>query len=223
MGGMAHDPLAELQTLARRDAELRAESDRVRSVDMSVAALRSRAETLAAFLAGLPGRRDRVQAALAEAHADVERRRRELRDAEDELERARGEEDRELAAHARERAADHLAVALAAADRADAAREELEREAAEAPRELASLSAEAKLLAGPPAGVPAPSTDDPAALLDWASRAHASLFVASGSLDAQRDRLVREANELGSMLLGEPTYGSTVEQVAARVEAALRA
>jgi hypothetical protein len=217
------DSLAELQALARRDAELRAESDRVRTVDASVAALRERAETLAAFFAGLPERRQRAETELAGTNGEVERRQRELREAEDELAQARGDEDRELAAHARERAADHLAVARAAADRAAAAREELEREAAEAPRELAALRAEAALLAGAPAGVPPPSDDDPAALVDWASRAHASLFVASGSLDAQRDRLVREASELGSLLLGEPTYGSTVEQVAARVEAALRA
>jgi vacuolar-type H+-ATPase subunit I/STV1 len=210
------DSLAELQSLARRDAELRAESDRLRSVDATVAALRARVETLSAFLDELPGRRARVDAEVAEAHDDVERRRRELAEAEAELERASGDEDRRLAAHARERAADHVAVALAAAERAAAARDELEREAADAPRELAALHEEATRLSD----VPAPA-DDPAELVDWASRAHASLFVAAGTVDQQRDRLVREANELGSMLLGEPTYGSTVAQVAARVAAVL--
>ena len=31
--------------------------------------------------------------------------------------------------------------------------------------------------------------------------------------------MIREANELASMLVGEPTYGSTVAQARARVEA----
>lgn len=210
------DPLAELQALARRDAGLRAESDRLHAVGATVLALRTRVETLVAFLDELPDRRARVDAEVAKAHDDVERRRRELQEAETELERASAEEDRRLAAHARERAADHVAVARAAADRAAAARDELAREAAEAPHELATLHAEAGRLSD----VPAPP-DDPTELVDWSSRAHASLFVAAGTIDQQRDRLVREANELGSMLLGEPTYGSTVEQVAARVAAAL--
>jgi hypothetical protein len=54
-------------------------------------------------------------------------------------------------------------------------------------------------------------------LVAWASRAHAELFVAAGQIAAQRERVIREANELASMLLGEPTYGSTVEQALARV------
>ena len=59
-------------------------------------------------------------------------------------------------------------------------------------------------------------------LVDWAARAQASLFVAVGQIDTQRDRVIREANELATMLLGEPTYGATPEQARARVEATLR-
>jgi hypothetical protein len=54
-------------------------------------------------------------------------------------------------------------------------------------------------------------------LVEWSSHAHAELFVAAGQLDAQRERVIREANELATMLLGEPTYGSTVGQLAERV------
>jgi len=57
------------------------------------------------------------------------------------------------------------------------------------------------------------------ALIDWASQRHAELFVEAGQIDAQRERVIREAHELASMLLGEPTYGATVEQALARVEA----
>ena len=55
-------------------------------------------------------------------------------------------------------------------------------------------------------------------LVEWASHAHAELFVAAGQIDVQRERVIREANELASMLLGEPTYGATVAQALARVE-----
>jgi hypothetical protein len=55
-------------------------------------------------------------------------------------------------------------------------------------------------------------------LVEWASHAHAELFVAAGQIDVQRERVIREANELATMLLGEPAYGATVAQALARVE-----
>ena len=61
--------------------------------------------------------------------------------------------------------------------------------------------------------------EGPRALIDWSSHAHAELFVATRQLDAQRERIIREANELATMLLGESTYGSTTAQILARVEA----
>jgi hypothetical protein len=218
---VAHDSLTELQALARHDADLRGETERLRELDAAVALLRARAEALGAFLDELPARRGRLETELADAREDVGRRRGELARAEDDLARASDEADRVAATRARERAADHVAVALAATDRAAAALADLEGEEAATPQELAALCGEAGRLGGALPDVPAPAAE-PAALVDWASRAHASIFVAAGTLDAQRDRLVREASELGSLLLGEPTYGSTVEQVAARVEAALR-
>jgi len=42
--------------------------------------------------------------------------------------------------------------------------------------------------------------------------------VFTGHIDSSREQIVREANELASMLLGDPTYGSTVAQALARVE-----
>jgi hypothetical protein len=65
--------------------------------------------------------------------------------------------------------------------------------------------------------VPAPE-GGPRALVEWASRAHAELFVGARQIDAQRERVIREANELASMVLGEPTYGSSVSQALSRVE-----
>ena len=60
------------------------------------------------------------------------------------------------------------------------------------------------------------ATDDD--LIEWASSKHAELFVALGQLDTQRERVIREANELATALLGEPTFGSTPAQVLERVE-----
>jgi chromosome segregation ATPase len=96
---------------------------------------------------------------------------------------------------------------LASAERA---RAEAQGDAAALPRELEELEAWARAVPEVP---PLSSS-----LVEWASQAHAELFVAAGQIDVQRERAIREANELASMLLGESTYGATVAQALARVE-----
>ncbi len=94
--------------------------------------------------------------------------------------------------------------------RAQAAYDELERDAVALPGELTELEAKARTVPDvPKLG---------SSLVEWASHAHAELFVAVGQIDVQRERVIREANELATMLLGEPTYGATVGQALARVE-----
>ena len=63
---------------------------------------------------------------------------------------------------------------------------------------------------------------DLAQLSEWGSRVHAALFVVRGQLEGERDRLVREANELGGAVLGEQLAGSNVTLVRRRLEEALR-
>jgi hypothetical protein len=109
-------------------------------------------------------------------------------------------------------------VAVAALDRAKDEAEELERRADALPEELPLLEAAAREIVSRFPGPPAPPTG-PRDLVDWASRAHAELFVGAGSVATERERVIREANELATVLLGEPTYGSTVDQVLARVVA----
>ena len=58
-------------------------------------------------------------------------------------------------------------------------------------------------------------------LVEWAAQEHADVFVELGQVSLRRERVIREANELATMLLGEPTFGSTAAQVRARVEATL--
>ena len=96
---------------------------------------------------------------------------------------------------------------------ADPVLAELRREAARVPEDRSRLYEIARRLPDlrPPA--------DTASIVDWASHAHAELFVAAGQIDAERERVIREANELASMLVGEPTYGATVAQALARAEA----
>ena len=201
--------LSELKALAARDGELAERRAELTRRDAQVASIRSRAEEIAAALATQPAERRRREGELDEARAELERRRGELGHAERVLEEAQGDEDREHARLAIDRALDHIAVAQARLDRAEAAVAEVEGEALELPRRLERLEAEARALGAPQLV---------GSLVDWASRAHAEAFVAGGQIDSERERIGREANELASMLLGEPTYGSTPAQALGRVE-----
>jgi len=212
---MDNRALRELQQLATRDTWLAARAGRLRRLDGQVAAIRAGAEAADAFLAAYPEEEGRRLSERAAAEQDLAGRRRELREAEDALTRATDAEARAHAKAAQDRAVDHVAVAQARLDRAEAAVEEIRHDAARIPVELTELRERAGAV--PEIGPP----QENASLLEWASHAHAELFVASRQIDAQRERVIREANELASMLLGEPTYGATVAQALARAEAQL--
>ena len=55
-------------------------------------------------------------------------------------------------------------------------------------------------------------------VLEWAARAHAAVFVARSGLETERERVVREANELAASVLGEPLYATSVALVRQRLE-----
>jgi chromosome segregation ATPase len=202
--------LNELRGLAELDATLSERAAALRELDRQVTGLRSRAEAIDAFFGAYPDEETRRRRELQEAENELERRRAELSDAQRRLEEAHDDEGRAHAEHAVARALDHIAVAESRGLRAQSAYDELEREATTLPAELDQLEARAR---GVP-GVRQPG----GSLVDWASHAHSELFVAAGQVDTQRERVIREANELASMLLGEPTYGSTVAQALARVQ-----
>lgn len=202
--------LNELRALAARDVELAERRAEIAARDAEVASIRSRAEEIERALAAHPEEQRRRESELDEARDELERRRGELAHAERVLEEAQAEDERELARRAVDRALDHIAVTQSRVDRAEAARAELEREAVDLPQELQQLERRARALPGAPqlAG----------GLVDWASRAHAEAFVAGRQIDAERERIIREANELASLLLGEPTHGATPAQALTRVE-----
>jgi hypothetical protein len=205
--------LTELRSLAGRDAELSTRAAELSRIDDEVAAIRTRAEATEAFLAASPEEEGRRLEELQAAEQDLEGRRRALAEAEQAVAESKDDEARELAERVQAREADHVAVAQARVDRSEAVLAELRREAARVPEDRSRLYEIARRLPDlrPPA--------DAASIVDWASHAHAELFVAAGQIDAERERVIREANELASMLVGEPTYGATVAQALARAEA----
>ena len=209
--------LNDLRSLAAQDAELAAATARLRELDSEAAEIRAAAEAVDRFFAAYPAEDTARGEAVRKAEAELARRGDELREAESRLAEARDEDARAHARHAVARAHDHIAVAEAGLARARAAHDELEREAAALPARMPALEAQAAAIAKEVSDVPAPG-EGPRALVDWASHAHAELFVAAGYIDTQRERTIREANELASMLTGEPTYGSTAAQALARAE-----
>jgi chromosome segregation protein len=213
--------LEELRQLDARDSELAAESERVRGLDGEVADVRGRAEEIEAFFLGYPVAEERARAAASAAAAELESRRAELADAERQLAAAGDDEVRVVAQRVLARASDHVTDAEARLERVAEEHAALLREIASSTAELPELAARAARISAEVDGVEAPG-DPPRELVDWASRAHAALFVAAGYVDAQRERVIREANELATMLLGDATYGVTAAQALARVEATLR-
>ena len=200
----------ELRQLAALDAELAESASGLRGLDATVAALRGRAEEIDAFFADYSEELGRRSAELKDAHDEVSRRREELAAAQRTLAETHDVDARVHAEHAVERALDHIVVAEERSARAQSAYDALQQEAEALPRERLELETRARAVPDVP-----PLSDS---LIDWASRAHAELFVAAGQIDVQRERIIREANELASMLLGEPTYLTTVAQALTRVE-----
>ena len=209
----------ELRELERRDAELAEQGERLHALDMEVGAVRGRAEEIEAFFLGYPETDERLRTAVAAATEEAAARRDELAEAERAVADARDDDSRAAAGRALVRARDHVETAEARVARATEEHQAHERDAAAAAAALPELAERAGLVASEVGhGVPEAT---PRGLVDWAAAAHASLFVAAGQVDAQRDRVIREANELATMLLGEPTYGDTAAQALGRVEASL--
>jgi len=212
--------LQEIRRLATIDADLAARTGRLRELGDEVDAVRARATAIGTFFAGYHDAEARRRGATTEAREDRARRETELTAARTQRDAARNDEERASAERAVRRAEDRLAVAEARVARAGDAEAELEREAATLTAELPELGRRAARVSSQvPDLPPEPSSTDE--LVEWASRARANLFVIVRQLDGQRDRVIREANELGSMLLGEPLYGATTAQVERRIAATI--
>jgi chromosome segregation ATPase len=217
--------------LHARDEAAGAALAAVEELQSVVDALRARAVALGSFLAALPAQRERYAAAVTEAEQQLAAAEATLADARRELERAeqRGrEQERTRAARAFDdaeadtriaqgeltRARDNVVALEAEADQAGAEADALDREAHDLARRLAALPRLAPEATVPPG--PAPEGVD-----TWAARAHGALLPLYATLVAERDAIVREANELGSSVLGEALGATSVAGVRERVARAL--
>ena len=235
MGDMTAAPadalLAHAAELERRDDAIAGELETVRDLEERAAAVRERVGEVRVALERLPLELEDVERRRREAEDDAVVARAELdrassrlvglessrRRRDDELDRARKE-----AATAEEALTDTLARQgrideLEAALRADQAElhGEVKRLAHAAERVAVDLRGLERLADG--------ARREPGTTLeeldDWGGQVRSALFLARGTLESERERIVVEANVLGTSVLGEQLGASGVALVRRRLEA----
>jgi hypothetical protein len=214
------DHLGLARELEARDVEIADALDVVRALQADVAELHAHARACEDFAAALPEERRHVEAARTEAAAGLEARESDLAAAEGELARAKGGEPEAAARRAATRARDAASSARKRLARVEDDREALERRARETEAERPRLAARTGELAARLAAAPRATAVPAGEPVEWSARARAALFVAAGSLETERERLVREANELAAAALGDVGYATSVELVRRRLERA---
>ena len=225
--------LAFLRELERADAETAAVLGELDELARAAEDVRTRAVQLEAVLGRLPAERARIGGVVTEAERAAARWRAALAEAGQQragAERGRDVEREAAARRAEVRARDALRMSERKLAAAKQESRRLEEEAGAARRDAETVQARARELAAVLATRPglaeqAGSAPDRglAAAAEWASRARASLFVARGRLAVEREGLIRQATELGGLVLGEPLTAGSAGQIARRVERARRA
>lgn len=220
--------LAFLRELERADEAAAVDLAALDELAAAVEEIRRAGLETEARLARLPAEREAAAVAREAAAAEAAERGRAHELAAAELAVAETGRDAGRLAAARRTEVRARDAARMAARRAEAAAEEearLEREAEELERRAQQLEAKARAAAAairerPALGERAGAAPVPglAAVARWATDARAALFVARGQLAARREALIRQANELGSVVLGEPLAASSAAGVARRVE-----
>jgi chromosome segregation ATPase len=181
--------------LARIPDELEAIAARRAAVESGAASARSELAAAEARLAALAGGRRTKPDEIDRARSEAATARQAVADAESELERLDGQV-REL------RSLQGGLLEEAAALPVEAAR--VAADLREAPRITESARAE-----------PGADLD---AIEEWGAQVRSALFVARGTLETERERIVVEANTLGTAVLGETLGGSSVAVIRRRVE-----
>jgi hypothetical protein len=206
--------LAILADLERREEEVAAELAEIDELYTASEQIRLAALDQVDFLARLPIERDAASSEVEMATRTLDEARAVFENAEQELAAAEKTRDEKVLAaarrfHIRTRDALHLAErrARAAEDRAA----KLEAAATAAEEHAKELDARARELGealGRRARVAVETEIPPDASLaqvaEWGTQARAALLVARGQVAAERDALVRQANELASNVVGEP-------------------
>lgn len=219
--------LAFLHELERADEAAAAMLAELDDLAAEVERVREEAAKLADRLERLPGERVAAQAAREQAEAVAAERREAHRAAEAELADAEQRRDEARIAAARRdelRARDLFHSAERRLERARAEEERLDGEEPAVREAAGKLAERARALAAALAERPAladvaspPDGATPADLAGWATEARAALFVARGRLAAEREAVIRQANELGALILGEPLTAQSAALVARRV------
>jgi hypothetical protein len=228
---MADEPtLAFLRGLARTDEEVAAALGELDALAAKTEDVRARAAELDQLSTRLPAERERLTAAADEAVTELARRTEAHQRAGAELAAAeRGRDKGRLAAarRAEVRARDLVAMARRRLDATEADRARLEAEAETAERDSRAVVARSREVAAVLAergGLAEGAGEPPAATLEsvarWATNARAALLVARSRLAAERDAVIRQANEVGASVLGEPLAAQSAALVARRVEQA---
>jgi DNA repair exonuclease SbcCD ATPase subunit len=224
---LTDERLALLRELERADGTVGAELEELDELYASVAEVRGRAVDLQELFARLPEEREAAAQAVQESEEALADAQESLRRAEEELAASQAAGDAERIAAARRfevRARDHLHIAERKADSAREHASELEAWAQAGRRETAELEGRARELTAvleerpglaDAAGGPGMG---PEGVAEWGTQARAALLVARSQLAAERDAVVRQANELGTVLLGEAIPPTSAAAVTRRVE-----
>ena len=218
--------LVLLRELERADEEVGAVLADLDRLGERLDSLRTRVSDLRAFEDRLLFERERRASKLERARAEAESAHDALDKAEEAVRSAKPEAAREAELF-EVRARDRVQSAERNLAQAGKVAAFLEREATEAGREAGDLHRSARALAEELGGRSRLAEDagkEPGRGLDgvvaWTEVARASLFVARGQVTDEREAVVRQANELGAVALGEPLSASPAI-VARRVEQGL--
>jgi chromosome segregation ATPase len=225
---VSEQALAFLRELEDTDETLSAAEADLDELAAEVGRVRLRAADLDEFLARIPVEREQLEAERAEAERQAGHVLQAKDEAEESLAVAEPGRSEEAVVEARRgvvRTRDALRMAERRVSELDEEAAKLEGAATDAIREAADLEARARRLAaafrehprlteqaasGPLQGL--------AGVVEWGSAARAALFVARGGLGSEREAVIRQANELGSVLLGEPLLVTRPATVRRRVE-----
>jgi hypothetical protein len=222
------DLLEALTRLEHADEEIAAALTELDLLVGELDSIRATTADLQAFEERLPAERETLSAGLDRARAEALAAHEALAEAEEAVRTAEPARIRE-AEHFLVRARDRVSVAERRAAEAGSRREELEHEVGERTTLGKELHARARKLATELGRRPQLAGDagrEPAAGLDglqaWAEVARAALFVARGQLAVQREGVIRQANEIGAVALGEPLTSVSAAVVTRRVRQSLR-
>ena len=221
--------LSDARELERRDSAIARELEALGDVAERVSAVRERASKVRAALTALPGELDELARRLGSARTDAEAAKETLASADERvaaLARSRRSKQDDLDRAEREATTARQLLVDAESEVARVGEQIDELRASEPAlrKDARTLVHEAEGLAGELAQLPRISEsedlrpgDSLEELEQWGLLARSALLVSRGTLEAEHERLVLEANELAALVLGDSSAGSSVTLVRRRL------